>query len=119
MNTSDSNLNGDLNSATFSTRKYNSYEVVVRDSDGYVNASKILSEYGLDMEKFLSTSKRPESENSPLEKPYYKIQDELYIHPSLTHLVLHYASPYYAASAARIMNKLHTLYEQDKRLSLL
>jgi hypothetical protein len=119
MNTSDSNLNVDLSSETFSVRKYNHCEVLVRDSDGYVNASKIISEYGLDMQTFLNTSRRPESEKSPLEKPYYTIGDTLYIHPSLTHHVLYFASPYYAAAVARMMNRLHSIYENDRPLELL
>ena len=107
------------NGETFTRSDYNGISILIRDADGYVNATKLCNNYGKEFRQYKRYDEWKEiieefegSGNS--RHPYYELKNgyigELtgtYIHPDLIHFVAHWCSVKYAFKVAAIMNKLN------------
>jgi hypothetical protein len=112
---------------------YNEVDILIREKDDYLNASKVCEDHGKKFEDLANTEQWKEDIqvcklfNPTVNKAVYTLNENnnnvmtgIYVHPKLTHTVIEFCDDDYAKKVVQIMalhDKLNKLYERrDKRV---
>ena len=137
------------NDETFTWSSYNDISILIRDLDGYVNATKMASDNGKqkNFSRFMNGEKMNEvvkfwietcaTSKTILQKkdPFYLLNEGIsneyndlrgtYVHPELIHFIAEWISVEYAFKVSYIMNSINELYHikntsfEDERKNIL
>ena len=127
------------NNETFTRTTYNGISILVRDSDGYVNGSKMVKDNGkIHIDRFLKKKTTQEyisfmkdGKNATLEI-YYELHElyipevqGYYIHPDLLHLLSEWVSVEYSYKVSQLMkaineqqHKQHITFEEQLKQTI-
>jgi hypothetical protein len=110
------------NDETFTVGTYNGISIIIRDKDGYINATKLCNDGKKDFRQFRKNKRGTElfeyfdSENKTdgipshynLHKNYNKMKG-YYVNPKPVHFVADYVNFKYALTVAKIMDTINNL----------
>ena len=146
MTTTTNKINGRVKGEieTFTIGTYNGISVLVRDKDGYINATKLAARYSenkrKNLERFLKSEdmskiiqywtenecklRRLGSEATNETRPYYQILEAsnefkgMFVHPDLIHFVAQWVDISYAFAVKHVMDsindKVHEVLEKNE-----
>ena len=135
MTTTTNKINGRVKGEieTFTIGTYNGISVLIRDKDGYINATKLAARYSENkrkhLERFLKSEDmvriiqywteneckmcRPESGATNETRPYYQILKAsnefkgMFVHPDLIHFVAQWVDVSYAFAVKHVMDSIN------------